>query len=237
MLIVSFEFEDFALNIDRDLAGQIASGDGGGHLGNIADLGRQVSGHGVNRVGKILPRTGYAYNHGLAAQFAVSAYLTSDARYFGGERAQLVHHGVDCFFKLENFSAHIDGNLSGEIAAGNSRSDFSNVAHLTGEVAGHRVDGVRQVFPCTGNAGHHCLTTQLAVSADLTRHARYFGGENAELLNHGVDNVGGAQELAFQRPTVHIQANGLGQISLGHGRDGTGNVGGWPKQVFDERVH
>ena len=218
------------------LRDKVAAGDGGGHLGNVAHLGRQVAGHGVHRVGEILPRSGHARYNGLPTQFAVGAHLTGDARHFGGKRAQLVHHGVDGFFELKNFAAHIDGNFAGEIAAGNGGCDLGNVAYLAGQVAGHRVDGVGEVLPGTGHAGHHRLPTQLAVSADLARHARDLGGEHAELLNHGVDDVGGAQELAFQRPPVHIQAHGLGQIALGHGRDGAGNFRGWAQQILDKGV-
>ena len=81
-----------------------------------------------------------------------------------------------------------------------------------------------------------CLAAKLAVRADLTRYARYLGGEYTELLNHGIDDVGGAQELAFQRPSVHVQAHGLGQIPLGNGRDGVGHTFGWTKQIFNQRV-
>src|SRR5437667_220276 len=62
------QLENFALHIDGDLLGQVAVGDGGGHLGDVADLGRQVAGHEVHRVGEVLPRVGHAFDLGLAAQ-------------------------------------------------------------------------------------------------------------------------------------------------------------------------
>ncbi len=56
------------------------------------------------------------------------------------------------------------------------------------------------------------------------------------MLNHRVDDIRGTQELAFQRSPVNVHLHGLRQIALSHGRDGAGNLGGWPKQVFDQRV-
>ncbi len=38
-----------------------------------------------------------------------------------------------------------------------------------------------------------------------------------KLLNHRVDDIGRTQELAFQRPPVHVEPHGLGQVSLRHG--------------------
>src|SRR5207245_3204476 len=37
------ELEDLALDVDGDLSRKIAVGDGGGDLGDVADLGRQVA--------------------------------------------------------------------------------------------------------------------------------------------------------------------------------------------------
>ncbi len=107
---------------------------------------------------------------------------------------------------------------------------------MTREVTGHRVDGVREIFPRTSHAWHLRLSTELAVRADFTSHTSNFGGENTKLLNHRVDNVGGAQEFAFQRASVHIQAHGLGQVPLGNSRDGTGYTLSRPKQVLNQRV-
>src|SRR5438045_3412619 len=45
------QLEDLALHVHRDLLGQVARRDGGGHLGDVAHLARQVAGHGVDGVG------------------------------------------------------------------------------------------------------------------------------------------------------------------------------------------
>ena len=55
-----FELEDFAADVDGDLLGQVAVGDGDGHVGDVADLGGEVAGHLVDRFGEVLPHAGDA---------------------------------------------------------------------------------------------------------------------------------------------------------------------------------
>ena len=214
-----FEFENFAFHVDRDLARQVAAGHGGRDFGDVSHLRRQVSGHGVDGVGKILPRTGHAGHDRLSAKLSVGTDFAGHARHFRCERAQLIHHRVDGFFELQNFAAHVDRDLARKIAAGHGGRDFRDVADLAGQVAGHRVDGVGQVLPGAGDAGHLRLAAQFAVGAHFAGHARHFGGEHAELLNHRVDDVGGTQEFAFERTPVHVEPDGLSQISLRHSGD------------------
>ncbi len=47
------------------------------------------------------------------------------------------------------------------------------------------------------DAGHLRLATELSFGADLARHARHFGGEAVELVDHRVDGVLELQDLAF----------------------------------------
>ena len=54
--------------------------------------------------------------------------------------------------------------------------------------------------------------------------------------DHRVDDVGGAQELALQRPAVHLQPHGLQQIALRHRLDGARDFGCRPEQIIDQRV-
>ena len=196
----------------------------------------QVAGHGVDRVGKIFPGAGDARHHGLSAELAFGTDFAGHARDFRSEGPQLVDHGVDGFFELENFAAHVHRDFARKIAAGHGGCDFGDVAHLAGQVAGHGVDGVGKIFPGSGHAGHLRLAAELAVGADFASYARHFGGKNAELLNHGVNDVRGAQELAFERPSIHVEAHGLGQVSLRDRSDRAGNFSGRPQQVLDQRV-
>src|SRR6185503_8616811 len=62
------ELQNLALYVHRDLLGEVAVGDRGGHVGDVADLRRQVPGHRVHVVGQVLPGTTDALHPGLAAQ-------------------------------------------------------------------------------------------------------------------------------------------------------------------------
>ena len=144
---------------------------------------------------------------GLAAELAFGADLARHARHFRGERAQLIHHRVDGFLELQNFAAHVDGDLLGQVAVGDRDRHFGDVADLrrSGSTAMELTSPVRS-FHVPVTPRHLGLAAELAVGAHLARHARHFGGEHAKLLDHGVDDLGRAQELAFQGPAVDVQS-------------------------------
>ena len=81
------ELQNFALHVDRDLLRQVAVGHGRRHVGDVADLARQVAGHEVHAVGEVLPRAGDAFHVGLPAELAFGAHLAGHAGHFRGERA------------------------------------------------------------------------------------------------------------------------------------------------------
>ena len=122
------ELQDFAAHVHADLARQVAVGHGDGHFGDVADLSREVRGHGVHRVGQVLPGTGHVRHDGLATEFAFGADLAGHARHFGGEGVELVHHRVDGVLQLKDFALHVHGDLLRQVAAGDGRGDFGNVA-------------------------------------------------------------------------------------------------------------
>src|SRR5207244_1069018 len=133
---------------------------------------------------------------GLAAELALGADLTRDARDFGREGAELVDHAVDGVLEVEDLAADGSDDLGGGVAGGDGLGDLGDVADLGGEVAGHRVDGVGHVLPGTGSSAHVGLTAELAFGPDLARDARDFGGEGAELVDHRVDGVLELEDLA-----------------------------------------
>ena len=49
------QLEDLAAHVDGDLLGEVAVGDRGGDVGDVADLRGQVAGHEVDGVGEVLP--------------------------------------------------------------------------------------------------------------------------------------------------------------------------------------
>ena len=230
------QLQNFAADVDRDLAREVAAGDRRGDVGDVADLRGEVAAHRVDGVGEVLPGAGDAGHDRLAAQLAVGADFARHARHFGGERAQLVHHRVDGFLELQNLAADVDRDLLRQIAVGDRDGDFGDVADLAGEVVGHRVDALGQILPDAGHFRHLGLAAELALGADLARDARHFRGEHAELLDHRVDDGGGPQEFAAQRAAVDIELHGLQQVALRHGGDRAGHFAGRPEQIVDQRV-
>ena len=113
----------------------------------------------------------------LAAKPAFGTHFAGHARHFAGERVQLVHHRVDGFFQQQNFAADVHRDLLGQVAAGDGRRHFGDVSHLAGQVAGHGVDGVGEILPRSGDAGHLRLAAQFAVGSDFAGHARHFRRE------------------------------------------------------------
>ena len=99
----------------------------------------------------------------------------------------------------KNFAADVDGDFAGEVAVGDGGGDFGDVAHLAGEVAGHEVDVVGEVFPGSGDAGDLGLTAEFAFGADFASDAGNFAGEGVELVHHGVDGVLSAREFRLSR--------------------------------------
>src|SRR5262249_54744509 len=190
------ELEDLALHVDRDLAREVSACHCGGYLGDVAHLAGEVARHRVDAVGEIFPRAGHARHVGLATKLAFRSYVRRDARYFAGRAAELIDHRVEGLFQLQDFAAHVDGDLAREIATRDRGGNLGDVAHLIGKIARHRVDAVGQVLPRSGDAGNGRLATKLAVGAHLARHARYFRGEGVELIDHGVHRLLQDQDLA-----------------------------------------
>src|SRR5690606_30987941 len=107
----------------------------------------------------------------------------------GGEAVELVDHHVDGVLELGDLAAHVDGDLARQVAARHRGGDLGDVAHLAGQVGRHRVDVVGQVLPGAGDVGYLRLAAELALGADLARHACHFGCESVELVDHRVDGV------------------------------------------------
>ena len=230
------QLENLAAHVDRDLARQVAAGHRGRHFGDVAHLVGQVARHRVHRVGQVLPRAGDTGHHRLTTQSSFCADFLRDARDFRRKRPQLIDHRVDGFLQLQNFSTNVDRDLARQVAAGDRDRDLRDVANLRRQVAGHRVDAVGEVLPDAADVANLRLTAQLAVGADLARHARHFGGEHAQLLDHRVDDGGGAEELAFERPAVHVEPDGLEQVALRDGGERARHFRRRPEQVVDQRV-
>src|SRR4029078_7076319 len=118
-----------------------------------------------------------------------------------------------------------------ELALGDGRRDLGDVAHLRGEVPGHRVDVVGQVLPGATHAPQVGLAAQLALGADFARHAGHFGGEGVELVHHRVDGV-----LELENLALDVDGDLLRQVALCHGRGDFGDVADLAGQIAGHRV-
>ena len=211
-------------------------GDRSGHLGDVADLAGQIVGHQVDVVGEVLPGAGDAFDAGLAAELAFGADLAGDAGHFGREAVQLVDHGVDGVLELEDLALHLDGDLLGQVAAGDGGGHFGDVAHLAGQVGRHRVHIVGEVLPGAGDALHLGLAAELAFGAHLAGDAGHFRREAVQLLDHRVDDLADAQELAAQRTAVDLDRHALREVALGDRADDARHFGGRLDHVLDQLV-
>src|SRR5690606_26636035 len=189
-----------------------------------------------DRVGQVLPGAGHAGHDGLSAELAFGTDLARHPRDFRGEAAQLVDHRVDGFLELQDLAAHVHGDLAREVAVGDRDGDLGDVAYLGGEVGGHLVDRVGQLFPHARHARHLGLAAQAPASADLERHAGDLGAELAHLLDHAVDDRRGTQELALQRAAVGFQRHAAGKVALGDACDRLGDGRDRAHQVVDQVV-
>src|SRR5438128_5004785 len=205
------------MHIDGDFLREVAVGDGDGHVGDVSDLGRQITGHEVDAIGQVFPGTGDARNDGLAAQFAFGADLAGNAGHFGGETAQLVDHRVDGILELQDFAVHIDGDFLGEVAVGDGDGHVGDVSDLSREIAGHDIHAFGQIFPNAAHVANLRLPAELAFGADFAGDAGDFGGERVQLVDHRVHGFFELQDFA-----ADVDGDFLREVAIG---DGDGNVG------------
>src|SRR5262249_47428047 len=153
-------------DVYRDFTGEVAFCDGGCHFSDVTNLVGEVARHRVDGLGEISPCSGDVFHHRLTAELAFGSDLTRDAGGFGGERAELVHPGVDGIFELQDFAADVYCDFAGQVAVGDGGCYSRDVTNLVGEVARHRVDRVGQIFPGAGDAAHVGLAAELAFGSD-----------------------------------------------------------------------
>ena len=110
---------------------------------------------------------------------------------------------------MQNFAANVHGDFAGKVAAGHGCCHFRDISHLAGKVRSHGVDRVRQILPGSVHTRYHSLATEFAVGSYFASHARHFSSEHTQLLNHGVHDVRGAEEFAFERAAVDIEPDRL----------------------------
>src|SRR5207248_3161717 len=133
--------------------------------------------------------------------------------------------------ELEDFAAHVHRDLLGEVALGDRRRDFGDVAHLGGEVARHVVDVVGEVLPDTGHAFHLRLATEVAFGTDFAGDASDFAGKGVVLVAHAVYGVLELEDLA-----AHVDGDFLREVALCDGGGDVGDVAHLGRQVGGHQV-
>src|SRR5207253_2760028 len=223
--------EDLALALDRDLLGEVALLHGRCDLGDVTHLGREIGGELVDLLGEVLPGPGRTRHTGLATEAALGTDLTCHAGDFAGEPIQLIDHAVDRVLQLEDLAANVDGDLLGEVALGDGGGDLGDVAHLGGQVAGHVIDVVGEVFPDAGHAFHLRLAAEVAFGADLAGHpcASRFG--TIQLIDHAVDRVLQLEDLA-----ANVDGDFLREVAFGDGGRHVGDIAHLSRQVGGHQV-
>ena len=78
-----------------------------------------------------------------------------------------------------DLALRLDAELALQVAVGDRGHDLGDAAHLARQVGRHRVHVVGQVLPGAGDAAHLRLAAELALGADLARHAGHLGGERS----------------------------------------------------------
>ena len=58
---------------------------------------------------------------GLTAELSFGTDFAGDAGHLRGERAELLHHGVDGVLELEDLALHVNGDLLRQVAVGDGR--------------------------------------------------------------------------------------------------------------------
>src|SRR5207237_650211 len=156
---------------------------------NTAHLVSQVRGHRVHVVSQVFPGSGDPAYIGLATELSFSSYFAGHDRPFRSERIQLVHHRVDGVLQFENFTLNVHGDLLRKISVRDGGGNFSDVTHLTREVAGHKVHVISQVLPGSGDAHYLRLSAEASFGAYLARHTGDYRSERAELVQHRIGHV------------------------------------------------
>jgi len=197
-LMVSFSSRILPRTSTVIFFGEVAPGHGGGDVGDVAHLGREVAGHRVDVVGEVSPGPGGARDMSLAAQPALGTDLAGDAGDLAGEIVELVDHDIDGVLQLQDLALHLDGDLLGEVALLHGGGDLGDVAHLGGQVGRQHVDLEGEVLPGARRTGHAGLAAQAALGTDLASDAGDLAGEGVQLVDHDVDGVLELEDLAAE---------------------------------------
>ena len=187
--------QELAAHVHRDLLAEVAGGHGDGHVGNIANLGGEVGGHGVHAFGEVFPGARHPFDLRLAAELALGAYLPRHAGDLRRERAELLDHRVDGLAGPEEFALQraVDGfqrDALSQIALGHRANDAGHFLGGRGQVSDERVETFALGGPRPFDAAHVHPVGDLALLADNLAGALRLLGQALVQLHNVVEGIG-----------------------------------------------
>jgi len=194
-----------------DLLGKVAMGHCLGYRCNFAHLGGKVGSHGVYILRQLQPGPSHIGHFGLPAKDPFCSHFPGHSGYLIGEDVQGIHHGVNGFLQFGNFPFSLNGNFLGKVTFSHGRSHIGDLPNLRGQVGGHIVYVVRQVFPGSGHIGHFCLSAKDPFRTHFPCHPGHLIGKNVQGIHHLVDSV-----FQFGDFTFYINGDFLGKVAIGH---------------------
>ena len=119
------QLEDLALHVDGDLLRQVAVGDRGRDLGDVAHLVGQVAGEQVDVVGEVLPGAGDAGHLGLPAELSFGADVRATLRDLLRRRCRASSvMPLIVSASAGDLALGVDGDLLRQVAVGDRGDDL-----------------------------------------------------------------------------------------------------------------
>ncbi len=102
---------------------------------------------------------------------------------------KLVHHDIDGHLEFENLSIGFDFDLLGQVTTSDRLGNEGNTSYLVGKIGSETIDDILELLPCSFDAVHLSLTTELALGSYFERDTSDFGGEMREAIDHLIDDI------------------------------------------------
>ncbi|HZM26857.1 MAG TPA: hypothetical protein VFB89_05845, partial [Gemmatimonadales bacterium] len=115
-------------------------------------MSRQIRGELVHVVGEIAPGARGTRHSRLPTELAFDTDLTGHVGNLIGEGGERLDHAVDRIGQSRDLALGFHAELALEIAVGDGGDDLGDAAHLTRQVARHRVHVVGEILPDAGDA-------------------------------------------------------------------------------------
>ena len=148
------------------------------------------------------------------------------------ESGKRLRHAVYGVGELSDLAFRFDKELLLQIAIRDRGNNSCNTAHLIGQIAGHGIHAVRQIFPRPANSFDRGLSSQPALRADFARDARHFRSERIELIHHRIDSAFELKNFAF-----YVDRDLFRQIASRDRRRHLGNIANLTREIACHRIH